>query len=461
MFNRMELHSHTHYSNIRLLDAINKPQALIDRAREIGLKGICITDHESLSASIEVNKYAQEINKEDPDFKIGLGNEIYLTDTRDPGQKYYHFILLAKDAIGHRQLRRLSSIAWLNSYFDRGMERVPTLKSDLEIVIKENPGHLIATTACIGGELGSCILELESARKIGDTKTSLDKKQQIINFVLWCKEIFSEDFYFEVAPAANKDQIIVNKKIAELSIVFDVKMVIGSDAHYLTKEDRYVHEAFLNSKGGEREVASFYEYAYLQTEDEIKENLAPSIVDLYEQMCINSMEIYDKIENYSLLHSQQIPKVEIKDYPKNPIPQEWETSFKRTYPILNDMFYSDDKYERYWVNECRNKLVEIGKYNDTYLSRLEEEADIKRTIGKALDTNMFAYPITLQHYVDLFWECGSIVGAGRGSSCSGLNHYLLGITQLDPIEWDLPFWRYLNKERFELGSLLLILPSCK
>ena len=74
---------------------------------------------------------------------------------------------------------------------------------------------------------------------------------------------------------------------------------------------------------------------------------------------------------------------------------------------------------------------------------------------------MFRYPITLQHYVDLFWECGSTVGAGRGSSCSGLNHYLLGITQLDPIKWDLPFWRYLNKERIELGDIDLDLCPSK
>ena len=452
---RFETHSHTHYSNLRLLDSINRPERLINRAQEIGLAGIAITDHECLSSSIEINMLAQKMKEKDPNFKIALGNEIYLTETRDKGQKYYHFILIAKDAEGHRQLRELSSCAWMNSYVDRFLERVPTLKSELKNVVEKNPGHLIAATACIGGELGSCILELESARKIGDTESSLKYKQRIIDFVLWCKELFGEDFYFEVASANNKEQIIVNKKIAELSVVFGVKMIIGSDAHYLTKEDRYVHEAYLNSKGGEREVASFYEYAYLQTEDEIKENLTPSIVDLYEQMCKNSMEIYNKIEDYSLLHSQQIPKVEIKNCLK------YEDLSLKEYPTLYQMKISDDKYERYWVNECLMKLKEIGKDTDTYLSRLEEEADIKRTIGEALHTNMFCYPITLQHYVDMFWECGSMVGAGRGSSCSGLNHYLLGITQLDPIEWNLPFWRYLNKERFELGDIDLDLCPSK
>ena len=107
------------------------------------------------------------------------------------------------------------------------------------------------------------------------------------------------------------------------------------------------------------------------------------------------------------------------------------------------------------------KLKEKNIYNDKYFSRLEEEADIKMTISEKLGTNMFAYPVTLQHYVDLFWECGSMVGAGRGSSCSGLNHYLLGITQLDPIEWDLPFWRYLNKDRVELGDIDLDLCPSK
>ena len=442
---RFEVHSHTEYSNLRLLDCINKIPSLVSYARQIGLKGIAITDHESLSGHVQANILAQDIIKEDPEFKLALGDEIYLVDERESGIEYYHFIFISKDATGHRQMRELSSLAWMNSYFDRGMERVPTLKREVEEIIGKNPGHIIATTACLGGELSKNVLAMENARKIGDNRTAEECKNKIINFVLWCKNIFGEDFYFEVAPAANRDQIIVNKKIAELSKVFGVKMVIGCDAHYLTKEDRYVHKSYLNSKGGEREVDAFYEYSYLQTEAEIIENLTPSIVDLYEEMCENSMEIWSKIENYSLLHSQQIPKVDVKDYPKD--------NSHLGHPILEQMLRSDNKIERYWVNECLSKLKELDKFNDEYLDRLEYEADIKYTIGKALDTNMFAYPVTLQHYVDLFWECGSMVGAGRGSSCSGLNHYLLGITQLDPLQWGLKYWRFLNEERIELPKL--------
>ena len=150
---------------------------------------------------------------------------------------------------------------------------------------------------------------------------------------------------------------------------------------------------------------------------------------------------------------QKIPEVDVKDYPKDDSLPE--------YPVLHSLLLSDDIQDRYWVNTCLKALKEKEIFNKVYLDRLEEEADIKQTVGQKLGTNMFAYPNTLQHYVDLFWECGSTVGAGRGSSCSGLNHYLMGITQLDPIEWELPFWRYLNKERIELGDIDLDLCPSK
>ena len=310
-----------------------------------------------------------------------------------------------------------------------------------------------------GGELSVNTLNLIHAEKTGDKENAISAHNNIVNFILWCKEIFGEDFYIECAPGGSKDQIEVNSRLVNIATAFNVKMIVGSDAHYLKKEDRDVHEAYLNSKGGEREVASFYEYAYLQSNEEEKENLAKSgFIDAFvEQMYENSYEIYNKIEDYSLAHKQTIPHVEVTDYPKKILSPELIEEF----PILASMYNSDDKIERYWVNKCVNKLEKIGLKNKQYLDRLEYEADIKRTISEKLETNMFAYPVTLQHYVDLFWECGSIVGAGRGSSCSGLNHYLLGITQLDPIKWNLPFWRYLNKERIELGDIDLDLNPSK
>ena len=121
MSNRFETHSHTEYSNLRLLDCINRPKDLIQRAIDLGLSGIAITDHDCLSSHMEINIYAQELKEKNPNFKIALGNEIYLCPSRDKGQKYFHFILIAKNKIGYRALKELSSRAWMNSFFDRGM----------------------------------------------------------------------------------------------------------------------------------------------------------------------------------------------------------------------------------------------------------------------------------------------------------------------------------------------------
>ena len=450
---RIEPHSHTWYSNLRLLDSINNPEKLIDRAIENGLKGIAITDHESLSSFVKVYKYSQEVIKEHPDFKVMLGNEIYLCKTRDMGQPYFHFILIAKNENGYKALKELSSRAWMNSFYDRGYERVVTLYSDVEEILTKYPNSLIATTACIGGELGHNTLKLITAERLGDSAGAAEAHDNIVNFILWAKRMFGTDFYIECAPGLSKDQIAVNKRLPAIAQCFDVKMVIGTDAHFLKKEDRFVHKSYLNSKSGEREVDIFYEYAYLQTNEEIFENLKGSSYDedFISSMFNNSMEIYNKVEHFNILHSQQIPKVQVKYYPEANM--YLDDTFKN-YPHLCDLFASKDIVRRYWVNECLNSIHK--KFNmlpKAYLDELEEEARVKEVISDKLQTNMFMYPVTLQHYIDLIWECGSTIGAGRGSACAALNHYCLGVTQLDPIEYDLPFFRYLNDERVELGDI--------
>ena len=446
---RFSPHNHTEMSNFRILDAINKLKPLVQRGHDIGLAGMAITDHETIAQSIRICK----LQKEYPDFKIAIGNEIYLTDTRDKNQKYYHFILIAKDAIGHKQLRKLSSISWVQSYYDRGLERVPTLKSELIDIIGKEPGHILATSACIGGELSSSILNMETARKVGDKQAEVMAYQQIVNFMNFVDSLFGDDFYVEIAPGASAEQILANKKLIEIARFYNKKVVIGDDSHYYDRADRLVHKAYLNSKGGERETDSFYKYAYLHDEKELYEDME-DFTDMIPSFCENSMDMYDKIEIYDLQHSQTIPRVPVTDYPK--------VEKNTKYPELDRMFNSDDKYERYWVNECEKSLKEKGLTKPEYLDELEEEARVKRIIGEKLNTNMFSYPITLKYYIDMIWDCGSLVGAGRGSSCAALNHYLLGITQLDPIEWKLPFFRYMNDERVELGDIDIdISPSKK
>ena len=454
MLKRFEVHAHTHFSNLRLLDSINRPKNLIDRAIELGLSGICLTEHESLSSALEANLYQKEVQENHPDFKIALGNEAYVCATRDSGQKYYHFILIAKNEIGHRALRELSSRAWLNAYFDRGMQRVVTLKSDIEEVLEKFPDSLIATTACIGGELGTCLRQMIVAERMGDKDLVTELHNQIVEFMTSNIKLFGDDFYVEVAPGRSEDQLMFNHRVAAVAKAFNVKMVIGTDAHYLKKEDRFVHKAYLNSKGGEREVDAFYEYAYLQTEEEIIEHLADTNLD-YAEMVKNSYEIYEKIENYSLEHKQIIPVVEV--VPNN---LAWVTGLDK-FPLLSQLTRSENDQEKYWVRECLLSLSRMEVDIEKYLERLETEADVIKYISEQLGDNLFAYFNTMKHYIDTFWEEGSIVGPGRGSAVGFLSNYLLGITQLDPIQWNLPYWRFLNKDRAELPDIDIDLAPSK
>ena len=469
MRNYFGVHNHTDRSNIRLLDCINRPKALIDKAIELGLSGIAITDHECLSAHMEVNQYARKIKETHPDFKIALGNEIYLVDERGPKQKYYHFILIAKDAEGHRALREMSSIAWYNAYVDRGMERVPITKRELKEVMERYKGHVIATTACMGGELSTLAYDMSLAEDKGDKEIQQLCYDNIINFMKFCLEVFGTDFYIECAPSTADDQKRVNRKLWKIAHAYDIPMVIGTDAHYLTKEDRFVHKAYLNSKGGEREVDDFYEFARLMDFDEAEEILAESFdghKDVAEHIIKNTLLIQDKIEEYSLERKQIVPKVKVPEYDKydimEQVPGVIMDNFDFRWPILKKIVERGNVQEKYWLMECVKSMGEKGFHENTqYWDRLEIEADVIDFIGGKLDDCLFAYFNTFKHYIDLFWECGSTVGPGRGSATGFLSNYLLGITQLDPIRWGLPYWRFLNKERAELPDIDIDLAPSK
>jgi len=490
---RCETHAHSHFSNVRLLDSINRPKDLILTAAKIGLKGIALTDHEILSGHVEWLKLEESLKKEGKipqDFKCLCGNEIYLTNTREKSQKYFHFILIAKDTIGHKQLRQLSSQSWYNSYFDRGMERVPTLKEELSKIIKSNKGHIIASTACLGGELANLVLKLIRLEQLGglDTEKSIiETKTQISDFLNFCLDLFGEDFYIEIQPNKySKEQIAFNRRIKDIAKAFNIKMIITTDAHYLTAKDRPIHKSYLNSKEGEREVDDFYATTHLMDNIEMFGNISSDFTEEeFKELCANTMEIYNKVEEYDLFHNSIIPEVKVKDYPKslsyfgvnNSLKDELDNNWR----TIKELLLSDNIQERYWINECldslmkrepwenldldsidkENPIFKINRTKEEYISRIETEAEVIKTISNKLGNCLFAYFNTFQHYIDLFWKCGSIVGPGRGSAVGFLSNYLLGITQLDPVKWNLDYWRFLNKERIELPDIDIDLAPSK
>lgn len=389
-------------------------------------------------------------------FKCALGNEIYLTNTREPKQKYWHFLLIAKNTEGHRALRELSSKAWLNSYTDRRMERCPTLKSELIEIVKKYPNSLVADTACLGSEFDAYVLNLVEAEKKEDEEEILKWKIKIRDFLGFCLDLFKDDFYIEIAPGVSKDQKTFNKRVKKIAQYYKIKMVMGTDAHYPSSEFREIHKAFLNSKDGEREVDSFYHDAHLMDDEEAFENVKDIFTkEEFQEMCNNSLEIMNKIEGYELFHSPIIPEVRV--FP----PEPKENKDLASYPTLSNLVISKNSQEREWINQCLVSLKE-KKIDDTaHYERLELEASILSYISEKLGNCLYSYFNTFRHYIDLFWECGSIVGPGRGSAGSFLSNYLLGITQLDPIEWGLPYFRFLNKDRAELPDIDLDLAPSK
>lgn len=449
---RFETHSHSYYSNIRLIDSINRPEDMILKASELGYSGIALTDHEALCGHIDwlcLEKQFKEEKKIPENFKCALGNEIYLIHDRDYTKQkinYWHFILIAKDAAGWRALRELSSNAWLHSYTERRMERVPTLYKELEDIVKRFPNSLIATSACLGSELDGLVLSLVQAEKLNNEAEIFTIKQRIDLFIKWCLSLFHDDFYIEIAPGVSKDQKTFNKRIKSIAAFYNIKIVIGTDAHFLVAEKRALHKAFLNSKDGEREVDAFYHDAHLMSDEEAYNNLKDIFSEEeFRQMCLNSQEIYSKIKTYDIFHEPIIPEVAVEN-------KYWTEKIDEKYSALTYLQKQGNEQERYWLCSCLDKLIKIQKYNDEYLSRLNIEADVISYISKKLNNCLFSYFNTFQHYIDLFWECGSLVGPGRGSSCGFLSNYLLGITQLDPIKWNLPWFRFLNKERAELPN---------
>lgn len=458
---RFDDHSHSMFSNFRLIDSINRPKDMILKAHELGMKGIALTDHETVAGHVEWLNCERDLKKAGKipeDFKCACGNEIYLVDSRENIERYWHYILIAKNTEGHRALRELSSIAWYNGFSSRGLMRVPTQKCELENIVKKYPNTLIATTACLGGELPHFVAELIKAENNNSENEIYMWKSKIDEFMRWNVDLFGKDFYVEVAAAASKDQIKFNKRVLSIAAAYDVKIVIGSDAHYLTEKERPVHKAYLNSKDGEREVDDFYTYSHMMDNAEAFANLEESGYDFarFIELCNNSMEIYDKIETYDIFRQPIIPRVEVKDYDKN-IPIE----INEAYPTLYMLFTSDNIQERYWANECYNALVTKNLLNATYLTALETEARVIKTVGGKLGNCLFEYFNTFQHMINLFWEQGSIVGPGRGSAVCFLSNYLLGITQLDPLQWGLKYWRFLNEERVELPDIDIDLTPSK
>ena len=447
------LHGHTHYSNIRLRDAIIKEDEALAYAQELGHSVIGFTEHEFTGGWLKAFK----LQKKYPDIKIVLGNEIYLcrnglnaSNYNREIDRYYHFCLYGKDDIGLKQIREISTRAWMRSYMARGMRRVPTYYNDLFEIIGKNPGHVIGSTACLGGALPTQLLKYrdtqnaELGRKIGIWIDQMDN-------------LFGRgNFYLEMQPSKNKDQIYVNEQLIELSGITGIPYIITTDSHYLRKEDRVVHKAYLNAQNGDREVDDFYATTYMMGTEELESYFSYFDKETLQKAYENILKIRDSIEDYSLLRPLKIPELKWKDLSNEEIllPEVWEKNNKNFWYPLIPMLKTFDESE-YDADRELGRAVRVGIVKHDDLQNTEayneinaclEDTWVSSNVNKA---RWSAYYLNLQNIIDVCWEAGSLVGCGRGSGVGFILLYCLDITQINPLRENTRTfrWRFLNPNR--------------
>ena len=415
---------------MRLRDCINKVPALIDRAIELNHRVVAITDHETVSSYIAVENYRDKIIKEHPDFKIILGNEIYLcrdglnAENYNKGiDRYFHFILLAKDEIGNKQIRKLSTRAWMRSY-KQFQTRVPTYYQDLYDIIGPNPGHIIASTACLGGNLDTQLIRYRESNDI-------NLYNHILDWLIKMNGLFGKDnFYLEMQPSYNKDQIYVNKEILKISDKLNIPYIITNDAHYLKKEDINIHSAYLNSQDGERETKEFYATTYLMEDNEIKEYMSDYMTEEQFNKAYNSIiQIANMCSNYSIKKPLKIPNLNWK-VPKYTFNEQLSKLIPNLQKFYNSPYAADKR-----LAELISDRVSIDKTLQNIETYEEIDACLNDTwISSEVNGSRWsAYMLNLQNIVDSCWESNSLVGPGRGSGVGFILLYILDITQINPL----------------------------
>lgn len=441
----MDCHCHDERSNYRGRDALIKTIELIDYAHELGHKGVAITNHETISSSLKANKYiTSKMSEEDwKDFKVVNGNEIYLCKDVKEGEErprvFPHFILLAKDRIGFEQLCELSNIAWTENSFMNVMMRVPTYYKDLQRVIGDNKGHLVASTACVGGTLGRLLLLY---------KDTQDEKyyQMAYSWIRKMQAFFGKDnFFLEMQPSHGEEQVFVNQHIVKLSKLSGIKYIVTTDAHYLKKEDAKAHSAFLKAQDIEREVDSFYATTYVMSEKEIHSYMDQYLgYEIVEEALNNTMLIYNMIEYYDLTKPLHIPYI-----PLHPEEPPFYSKYYSKVPLLTYFKDSKEPSDRHMVTRLLKAFEKDEQFQnqETYDAVTECLESIKSSSEK-MKVPWSAYLLQIADYVQIAWT-KSLVCPGRGSGVGFILLDMLEITQINPLREKTRTypWRFLNPER--------------
>lgn len=474
-------HAHTDASNHNNRDSIITVEQLIDTAIELGYKGVGITDHAVLSNHVKAILYLKKLRKEVDDklkeqphnvillakkyyldnFKLGLGCEIYLVNKDEidnarelnESTKFYHLVINPKNEKGYRQLAKISTRGWENSFYHRGMERTPVYKEDIKNLLKDAKGDLIVSSACLGSEFATYILNFLDARKLELPKKAAEYEQKIKEYITFMKEMFEDDFYIELQPSHGDAQIEYNKFALELGEFYGIKTIITTDAHYHRPEFKITHTDFLKSQNAERETEDFYQTTYMMNIDEMREFFYYLDDETFIELLNNTIEIADKIEEIDLYKATQVPDATIEFDPNRPFRFAAMLSLENNYPYIKKYLDSPFIIDKIILQQIEIGMIEKRQeYNHVNLKRINRELESMWYVSEGLGERLSSYYVLTKEIVDLIWTI-SLVGVSRGSAGAFYISYLLGITQINPISYDLPDWRHLDKSKIELADI--------
>jgi DNA polymerase-3 subunit alpha len=418
------LHIHTHYS---LFDGIATPQEYVDRAVEIGMPAIAITDHGSLSGHREMYRVAKASG-----IKPILGIEGYITKDRndhtDKKEKndpldlnYNHLIILAKNADGLQNLNKLNELAWTEGFYKKP-------RIDWEILEKYKDG-LVITSGCLSGYLAKAI----ESDNLAAAKTHIQ----------WAKETFGDDYYIEVMPHNPPE---INNTLLSLADEFGVKPIVTPDCHHSHTEQREIQELklILNSYSNKTVKDVTYEKSCKH------DNLMDRLDYLYgadRQMTFRDFEIHllSDEEMHRAMESQGIDRQDMYDNTIEIADKIDDYNIQDNLDLLPVQYQNPDEELK---NLALDGLKKKGLESDQqYLDRLDEELKVIQ------DKNFGPYFLVVRSMIAWAKKENIMVGPGRGSAAGSLLCYALEITDIDPIQHGLLFFRFINPERNDFPDI--------
>ncbi len=404
------LHVHTQYS---LLDGAADIKRLFAKAKLDNMKAVAITDHGNMFG---VFKFVAEASKHK--IKPIVGCEFYVVEdhlkhqfTKDKKDKRYHQLLLAKNALGYKNLSKLCSLGFTEGLYGK----YPRISKGL---IEQYHEGLIATTCCIGAEVPQTILHksTEEAAKIFE----------------WWYNLFGEDYYIEIQRHQLADQEKVNRVLLEFAKKYSVKLICSNDSHYVEEEDSVAHDILLcvntgdlqkTPKATDEESGKGYRFGFPNNQFFFKtqSEMATLFSDLPESLD-NTGEIVDKVEVLNLNRDILLPNFQVP------------ATFNHQDDYLKHLCW-EGAYRRY--QEITPEIEE----------RIGFELHTIQTMGFA------GYFLIVADFIKAGRDLGVYVGPGRGSAAGSVVAYCIGITNIDPIKYKLLFERFLNPDRKSMPDI--------